>query len=98
MEESVVEASPAAVFRSRIISFSSFQASSMLLCVSFLLNFTFPQLHMNRFDGTFASFFQPILVFLRIRVDEECFQWCKSMPLWRIGQSIPISIQIGMIN
>lgn len=58
MEESVVEDSPAAVFRSRIISFSSFQTSPMLLGVSFLLNFTFPLLHMNRFDGTFdGSFF-----------------------------------------
>lgn len=98
VEESVVEGSPAAVFGCRIISFSSFQASPMLHCVSFLLDFTFPLLHMNRFDGTFASFIQPILVFLRIKVDEECFQWCKSMPLRRIGRSIPISIQIGVIN
>lgn len=78
---------------SHYISFNSFQMSSMLFFGFFLLNFTFPLLHMNRFDGTFTSFIHPILVFLRIKVDEECFQWCKLT--WR---SIPISIQIGMIN
>lgn len=72
MEDCEAEDSLAAVFRRVQILFHSARFKCRPCCFfSLYFSFfssesTFPLLRMNRFDGTFTSFIQPILVFLRI--------------------------------
>lgn len=83
--------------RAHYISFSPFQMPCMFSFFLFLVEAHF---RCSTWIGLMAHshLLFSRLLFSSELADEECFQWCKSMRLRPISQSIPISIQIGVIK